>query len=151
MLRIYGVAFVDYKSGVPGVAVCVGYRNGAPNDQSEVIGARGAVRISGSGDQFVAVGQGGQWTRVPYEDPPATMTEKWRAFARLIREDLEPPTSGEWGRQIMEILFAAETLLDNRPAGYALKRNPKHRADHRPGHRPGARLGLTCAHSPPDA
>ena len=53
MSRIYGVAFVDYKSGVPGVAVCVGYRDGAPNDQSNVICARGAVRISGSGDQFV--------------------------------------------------------------------------------------------------
>ncbi len=104
----YGVAFVDYKSGVPGVAICVGYRDGAPNYQSEVICARGAVRISGSGDQFVAIGQGGKWNRVPYEDPPATMTEEWRAFARSIQEDLEPPTSGEWGRHIMEILFAAE-------------------------------------------
>ena len=36
------------------------------------------------------------------------MTEEWRAFARSIEEDLEPPTSGEWGRHIMEILFAAE-------------------------------------------
>ena len=104
----YGVAFVDYKSGVPGVAICVGYRDGAPNYQSEVICARGAVRISGSGDQFVAVGQGGKWTRVPYEDPPATMTEEWRAFARSIQVDLEPPTSGEWSRHIMEILLAAE-------------------------------------------
>ena len=49
MSRIYGVAFVDYKSGVPGVA----YRDGAPNDQSDVICARGAVRIGDSGDQFV--------------------------------------------------------------------------------------------------
>ena len=36
------------------------------------------------------------------------MTEEWRAFARSIEEDLEPPTSGEWGRHIMEILLAAE-------------------------------------------
>ena len=36
------------------------------------------------------------------------MTAEWRAFARSIEEDLEPPTSGEWGRHIMEILFAAE-------------------------------------------
>ena len=53
MSRIHGVAFVDYKSGVPGVADCVGYRDGAPNDQSDVICARGAVRISGLGDQVV--------------------------------------------------------------------------------------------------
>ena len=53
MSRIHGVAFVDYKSGVPGVAVCVGYRDGAPNDQSDVICARGTVRISGLGDQVV--------------------------------------------------------------------------------------------------
>ena len=108
MLRIYGVAFVDYKRGVPGVAVCVGYRDGAPNDQSDVICARGAVRISGSGDQFVAVCQGHNWIRVPFENPPATTTEEWCAFARCIQKYLEPPTSGEWGRHIMEILFAAE-------------------------------------------
>ncbi len=53
MSRIYGVAFVDYKSGVPGVAVGVGYRDGAPNNQSDVLCTRGAVRISGSRDQFV--------------------------------------------------------------------------------------------------
>ena len=104
----YGVAFVDYKNGVPGVAVCVGYRDGAPNFHSEIICAQGSIRISSSGDPFVEVGQGGKWERVPYEDPTARMTEEWRAFARSVKEDLEPPTSGVWGRHIMEILFAAE-------------------------------------------
>ena len=104
----YGVAFVDYKNGVPGIAIAIGYRDGAPNYQSEIICARGGIRISGSGDRFVAVGRGNEWTRVPFEDPPAGMTAEWHAFARSIEEDLEPPTSGEWGRHIMEILFAAE-------------------------------------------
>ena len=104
----YGVAFVDYKNGVPGIAIAIGYRDGAPNYQSEIICANGGVRLSGSGDRYVAVGRGNEWTRVAFEDPPAGMTEEWRAFARSIEEDLEPPTSGDWGRHIMEILFAAE-------------------------------------------
>ena len=31
-----------------------------------------------------------------------------KAFAEAIEEDIEVPTHGEWGRHIMEILFAAE-------------------------------------------
>jgi predicted dehydrogenase len=33
---------------------------------------------------------------------------EWAAFAEAIEKDIEPPVSGEWGRHIMEILFAAE-------------------------------------------
>ena len=36
------------------------------------------------------------------------MHNEWKAFAQSIDQDIEPPTPGELGRHIMEILFAAE-------------------------------------------
>jgi predicted dehydrogenase len=54
------------------------------------------------------VGKGDKWEHVPFEDPPAEMTNEWQAFAEAIALDLEPATPGEYGRHIMEILLAAE-------------------------------------------
>ncbi|MBM4436461.1 MAG: Gfo/Idh/MocA family oxidoreductase [Actinobacteria bacterium] len=103
----YGVAFIDYKSGVPGIVVCVGYRDGAPYFATELVCAQGAIRLSGSGDEFVEVGRGERWERVPFEQTDG-FREEWRMFARAIQEGFEPPASGVWGRHMMEILFAAE-------------------------------------------
>ena len=49
-----------------------------------------------------------KWEDVPFEDPPAEFHNEWKAFAEAIEKDIEVPTHGEWGRHIMEILFAAE-------------------------------------------
>ena len=48
------------------------------------------------------------WKDIPFDDPPVEMHHEWRSFVESIEQDIEPPTSGEWGRHIMEILFAAE-------------------------------------------
>ena len=36
------------------------------------------------------------------------MYHEWKSFAEAIMHNIEPPTHGQYGRHIMEILFAAE-------------------------------------------
>ncbi len=101
-------AFIRYKNGLAGIAVAVGYADGAPNYECQVICANGSLRFSQHGEKFVKVGKGDVWEDVPFDDPPAEMHNEWKAFSEAIEKNIEPPTSGEWGRYIMEIMFAAE-------------------------------------------
>ena len=94
-------AFVRYKNGLAGVAVAVGYADGAPNFECEVICANGTLRFSEHGERFVRVGKGDRWEEVPFDDPPAAMHHEWKGFVDAIQQNIEPPASGEWGRHIM--------------------------------------------------
>ena len=101
-------AFVRFKNGLAGVAVAVGYADGAPNYECQVICANGSLRYSEHGERFVKVGRGDTWEDATLDDSPAAMHNEWKAFAEAIEQDIEPPSHGHWGRQIMEILVAAE-------------------------------------------
>jgi predicted dehydrogenase len=101
-------AFIRYKNGLAGVAIAVGFADGAPNFECQVICANGSLRFSEHGDKYVKVGKGDSWEDVPFEEPPSDMYHEWKGFAEAIEKDIEPPTHGEWGRHIMEIVFAAE-------------------------------------------
>jgi predicted dehydrogenase len=101
-------AFIRYKNGLAGVAVSVGYADGAPNYSCEVICANGSLRFSQHGDKHVMVGKNEAWERVPFDEPPAEFTNEWIAFAQAIAQNIEPPTHGVYGRHIVEILLAAE-------------------------------------------
>jgi predicted dehydrogenase len=101
-------AFIRYKNGLAGLAVAVGYADGAPNYECQVICANGTLRFSQHDGKYLKLGKGDKWEDVPFEDTPAEMTNEWKAFAESIALDVEPPTHGEYGRHIMEILFAAE-------------------------------------------
>ena len=101
-------AFIRYKNGLAGVAVAVGFADGAPNYECQVICANGTLRFAESGEKYVKIGKGDRWEDIPFDDPPAQMHNEWKAFAEAIALDIEPPTHGEWARHIMEILFAAE-------------------------------------------
>ena len=90
------------------VAVACGYANGGPSFESHVIGTNGSLKFSQHGEKFVRLGTGEQWEEVPFEEPPAEFFHEWKSFATAIEQDLEPPSDGMWGRQVMEILFAAE-------------------------------------------
>jgi len=101
-------AFVRYKNGRAGVAVTSGFADGGPTHECHVICTNGSLRFSQHGEKFVKVGKGNEWKDVSFDDPPAEMHHEWKQFTDSIIRDIEPPTSGEWGRHIMEILFAAE-------------------------------------------
>ena len=101
-------AFIRYKNGLAGVAVAVGFADGAPDFSCQVICANGTLRFSQHGEKYVRVGKGDTWEDVPFDDPPVEMHNEWKSFAEAIEKNIEPPTHGEYGRHIMEILFAAE-------------------------------------------
>ena len=101
-------ALVRYKNGQAGVAVVVGYADGADIHESQVICANGTLRFSEHGEKFVRIGRGGEWEEIPFDDPPAEMYNEWKSFAEAIEKDIEPPTHAEYARHIMEILFAGE-------------------------------------------
>jgi phthalate 4,5-cis-dihydrodiol dehydrogenase len=101
-------AFIRYKNGLAGVAVSVGYADGGPLYECQVICANGSLRFSEHGGKYVKIGKGDKWENVPFDDPPHEFHNEWKGFAEAIALDIEPPTPGEWSRHIMEILFAAE-------------------------------------------
>lgn len=101
-------AFIRYKNGLAGVAVAVGYADGAPNYECQVICANGSLRFSQHGGKYLQIGKGDKWEDVPFDDSPAEMHFEWKAFADSIEQNIEPPTHGTYGRHIMEIIFAAE-------------------------------------------
>jgi phthalate 4,5-cis-dihydrodiol dehydrogenase len=103
-----GTAFIRYKNGRTGVAIAAGFADGAPNHECQVICANGSLRFNHSGEKYVRIGKGNEWKDVPFDDPSADMHNEWKAFAQSIDQNIEPPTPGELGRHIMEILFAAE-------------------------------------------
>lgn len=101
-------AFIRYKNGLAGVAVSVGYADGGPNHECQVICANGSLRFSEHGEKYVKIGKDSKWEDVPFDDPPHEFHNEWKSFAEAIEKNIEPPTPGEWSRHIMEILFAAE-------------------------------------------
>ncbi len=101
-------ALIRYKNGLAGVAVSIGYADGAPNYECQVICANGSLRFTEHGEKYVKVGKSDRWEDVEFDDPPTGMHHEWKSFAEAIERDIEPPTHGAWGRHIMEILFAAE-------------------------------------------
>jgi phthalate 4,5-cis-dihydrodiol dehydrogenase len=101
-------ALIRYKNGLAGVAVAVGYADGAANFESQVICASGTLCFNEDGEKYVRVGRGEEWEEIPFDEPPAAMYNEWKTFAEAIERGIEPPTHGEYGRHIMEILFAAE-------------------------------------------
>ena len=101
-------AFVRYKNGRAGIAIASGFADGGPTHECHVICTNGSLRFTQHGEKFVKVGKGNEWKDVPFDDPPAEFHNEWKAFAESIEKDIEPPTPGEWGRHIMEILLAAE-------------------------------------------
>jgi predicted dehydrogenase len=111
----YGTAFIRYKNGTAGTVIAVGYRDGGPNFSCEVICANGTLRFSANYEKYVRLGRGEQWEDVEFDRDTPAFANEWRAFAECIARDIEPAASGEYGRHIMEILFAAEeSALTNR-------------------------------------
>ena len=101
-------AFIRYKNGLAGHAIAVGYANGGPCHECHVICANGTLRFCQHYEKYVKIGRDEDWEDVPFDDQEEDMHHEWGSFAKAIREDLEPPTHGHWGRHIMEILYAAE-------------------------------------------
>ena len=105
-----GVAFLRYANGSTGTAVAIGFQTGVFTFVTELTCTKGLLRIDNR--QGVFVGRDEQWQLVPESAQETWMASalvnEWRDFVEALEKDTEPAVTGEFGRHIMAVVFAAE-------------------------------------------
>ena len=103
--------FLRFKGGTAASVTSVGYRHGAPNHTTELIGTLGALRVDYANG--VQIGQHEHWTQVPDSSREDWMlealTQEWRAFVHAIQTHTEPPVTARVALDVMRVIFAAQT------------------------------------------
>lgn len=110
------VLFIRYEGGATGVVFSIGYATGAPRHDTEVVCTNGMLRIDSV--QGVWIGQNEELRHVPGSGSQSwlddALVDQWRAFQTSVEDDAPPAVSGEFGLQIMKIVFAAEESTTTR-------------------------------------
>ena len=85
-------ALIRYKNGLAGVAVSIGFADGAPIFDTQVICANGTLRIGGGRQPFLQLGQGNECRISPMTTrrPSCTMSGN-RLSSRSNRTSSRPP------------------------------------------------------------
>lgn len=101
--------FLRFDGGAAATIFAFGYRQGADDQETEVLATGGHLRFELTSGLFL--GRGSRWTLVegtagPWK-PPA-MEGQWRAFRRYLDGEIESPVSGAFAREVMRVVFAAE-------------------------------------------
>jgi len=102
-----GIGLLSFDSGAVGVVRAVGYSAGAVDNDTEIQGTRGALRVSHT--EGVFVGRDDRWTQVACTDPGgqlAAIVAEWEDFLRYVREGGESPVSVEYGRRVVAAVVA---------------------------------------------
>ncbi len=101
--------FLTFQGGVTSALFAHGYREGAPEQITELFCSDGCLRIDlASG---LHVGHRDAWELVPgTESPwaPPAMEAQWEAFRRYLDDEIPNPVSSEFARGVMASMFAAE-------------------------------------------
>jgi predicted dehydrogenase len=105
-----GIAFLRYANGATGTAVAIGFQTGVFTFVTELTCTRGMLKIDNSRGVFI--GRDEQWQLVPgttHENwMAAALVNEWQAFADALEQGGETAVTGEFGRHIMAVAFAAE-------------------------------------------
>ena len=105
-----GVALLRYANGATGTAVAIGFRTGVFTFVTELTCTKGMLKIDNS--QGVFIGRDEQWQLVPGSSHEnwmaAALVNEWQAFVDALEQDTETAVTGEFGRHIMAVAFAAE-------------------------------------------
>lgn len=105
-----GVLFIRYQGGATGVVFSIGYANGSPRHDTEVVCTNGVLRVDSV--EGVFVGQEEELRHVPESGSQTwlddALVDQWRAFHASVETDALPAVTGEFGLHIMKIAFAAE-------------------------------------------
>lgn len=105
-----GMISLQYANGAMGTIVSVGYREGVTKHLTELICTKGMLNVDYVGG--ISIGRGDRWQSIPFSGSPKWMHEavvsEWRAFLDAVERNVLPPISGEYGREIMRVVFAAE-------------------------------------------
>ena len=105
-----GIALLRYANGATGTAVAIGFQTGVFTFVTQLTCTKGMLKIDHSRGVFI--GRDEQWKLVPdsvQEDwMSAALVTEWQAFVDALENDTETAVTGEFGRHIMAVAFAAE-------------------------------------------
>jgi phthalate 4,5-cis-dihydrodiol dehydrogenase len=109
----HGVALLRFENGNTGLAVVVGYETGAASFDTKIVCTQGIMRIDKMGGLSIARNE--TWQHFPDESEinpdnwmDDAMVGEWKSFLEAIEFGLEPEVSGEFAKQIMQVIFSAE-------------------------------------------
>ena len=105
-----GLVSLTYANGAMGAVVSAGYRTGAPKHLTELTCTKGTLNIDYAGG--VTIGRDERWHTIPDSESPTWMHDavvaEWRAFLDAIENKTTTPVTGDFGRAMMQLAFAAE-------------------------------------------
>ncbi len=102
-----GVGLIGFDSGATGVVRAIGYRAGAVDNDTEIQGTEGALRVSHADGVFL--GRNDHWEPVAGADPGgqlAAVRAEWEDFLRYVRDGGPSPVSVEYGRHVVATVAA---------------------------------------------
>jgi predicted dehydrogenase len=104
-----GMILLQYENGASGTVINTGYKKGAETFRATLTGTKGMLQSDMFGG--VHIGKNNEWKLIPDSVSPDTEHEallnEWKNFAAALETKLPPQVTGEYGKHIMEVLFAA--------------------------------------------
>jgi phthalate 4,5-cis-dihydrodiol dehydrogenase len=105
-----GIVTLKYANGAMGTIVSTGYRIGATKHLTELTCTKGMLNIDYV--DGIVIGRDEKWRIVPNSASSNWMHEalvaEWRAFLAALESSTAMPVTGEFGRAMMRVAFAAE-------------------------------------------
>ena len=99
-----------YSGGIAGMVTSVGYSTGAPDDETEIVGTRGIMRIDAV--RGIRIGLNEVWQEIPDTGSkdvlPEALIQQWISFRDVMLNNSENSASIDYALHIMEVVFAAE-------------------------------------------
>ena len=106
----YQLMLLRYSGGLAATVTCIGYADGAPDHETEVVGTRGIMRIDAA--RGIRIGREDAWREIPDtgcgEVMHEALVQEWRAFREVMLHDAENSASLDFALHIMQAAFAAE-------------------------------------------
>jgi phthalate 4,5-cis-dihydrodiol dehydrogenase len=101
--------FMEYESGACATIINTGYSNGGQIYNATITGTKGMARAEVFGG--VHIGKNDKWDYVPDSASEDTdheaLIRELKDFAEAVETNSAPQITGEYGKHIMEIVFAA--------------------------------------------
>ena len=106
-----GTAYLRYKNGAAGFISCIGYKGGAPLEETFVVGTKASLKVGLL--TGVSIGKDNSWEFIPGTGTDdlhlSALTNEWRTFKKFVETGEDQDVVGmEFASHIMDVVFAAE-------------------------------------------
>ncbi len=105
-----GMIFLQYESGTTGTVINTGYDTGIETYNATLTCTKGLLRSEMFGG--VHIGKNNEWKYLPGSASQGTdhetLLNEWKAFVEAVETNSPPQVTAEYGKHIMEIIFAAK-------------------------------------------